>query len=62
MPMSVFVNNHLIQTVTITGTDGKWVEKQVNADIFASLESYLKLFFGESGIEIGEIRVNGGWE
>lgn len=62
MPMSVFVNNHLIQTVTITGTDGKWVEKQVDADIFASLESYLKLFFGESGIEIGEIRVNGGRE
>lgn len=58
MPMSVFVNNRLIQTVTITGTDGKWVERRVEADISAPLESYVKLFFGESGIQISEIRVD----
>lgn len=58
MPMTVLVNNHVIQTVTITGTNGEWVERTVDFNIFTSLEVYLKLYFGESGIEIGEIRIH----
>lgn len=57
MPMSVFINNHLMKTITITGTDGKWLEREVRCRIFSSLQNYLKLYFGESGIEIGEIRI-----
>lgn len=57
MPMSVFVNNHLVKTITITGTEGKWVEREVECRVFSSLQNYLKLYFGESGIEIGEIRI-----
>ncbi|MDO4293913.1 MAG: glycoside hydrolase family 3 C-terminal domain-containing protein [Eubacteriales bacterium] len=58
MPVTVFLNNQLIQTVTITGTDGEWISRQVELDVALSLESYLALFFGESGIEIGEIRIS----
>lgn len=57
MPMSVFINNQLLKTVTITGTEGKWVEIEVGCRVFSSLQSYLRLYFGESGIEIGEIRI-----
>lgn len=57
MPMSVFANNHLLKTITITGTDGKWLEREVELKVFVSLEMYVKLYFGESGIEMGEIRV-----
>lgn len=61
MPMTVFVNNHLIQTVTITGTEGNWVERQVDFAVTVSSAVYVKLFFGEGGIEIGEIKVSGNY-
>lgn len=57
MPMSVFLNNHLIKTVSLAGTETAWVEKEVEYSVFASLQNYMKLFFGESGLEIGEIRI-----
>lgn len=55
MPMSVFVNNQLIRTITITGSDGKWLERAVELEAAAGPEVYLKLFFGESGIGIDRI-------
>ena len=57
LPMSVFFNNQLEKTMTITGTGGQWVERDVTINVFVSLQCWLKLFFGESGIEMGEIRV-----
>lgn len=57
MPMSVFFNNHLLKTITITGTDGEWLERDVELNVNVSLEMYVKLYFGESGIEMDEIRV-----
>lgn len=57
MPMSVFFNNQLEKTVTITGTGGAWVERKVTIGVHVSLQGYLKLFFGEGGIEFDEIRI-----
>lgn len=57
MPMSVFMNNQLIKTITINGTDGKWVKKEAEIEVSAMLDNYLKLYFGESGIEMGEIKI-----
>lgn len=57
MPMSVFFNNHLLKTITITGTDGEWLEREVELNVNVSLEMYVKLYFGESGIEMDEIRI-----
>lgn len=56
MSMTVFRNNHLVRTITIHGTEGRWVEEEVEIHS-NSLKNYVKLYFGESGIEIGEIRV-----
>ena len=55
MPMSVFVNNQLACTITITGSGGMWLERTAELDATAGPEHYLKLFFGESGISIGRI-------
>lgn len=57
MPMSVFMNNHLLKTVTINGTNGEWIQKEVECDVFSSLNNYLKLHFGESGIELGTVKI-----
>lgn len=57
LPMSVFMNNQLLQTITINDTKGEWVEKEVEFVVYVSLDNYLKLYFGESGIEMGEIRI-----
>lgn len=57
MPISVFVNNHIINTITINGTNGQWIQKEVEFDVFASIDNYLKLYFGESGVEVGEIKI-----
>ncbi len=52
LPISVFLNNTLQQTVTISGTEGKVVEHAVTLAIRQDGERYMKLYFGESGIEM----------
>lgn len=52
LPISVFLNNTLQQTVTISGTEGKVVEHAVTLAIRQAGEVYMKLYFGESGIEM----------
>ena len=55
LPISVFLNNTLQQTVTINGTEGKVVEHAVTLAIHQDGEKYMKLYFGESGIEMQRI-------
>lgn len=57
MPMTVFLNNHLIETVSISGAETEWTEKEVKCTVFYSLQNYMKLFFGESGLEIESIQI-----
>ena len=52
LPISVFLNNTLQQTVTINGTEGKAVEQSVTLAIRQDGEKYMKLYFGESGIDM----------
>ncbi|MDO5416222.1 MAG: glycoside hydrolase family 3 C-terminal domain-containing protein [Lachnospiraceae bacterium] len=58
MPVTVFGNNHLLQTVTINGTNGEWVTKTVDLNVFNALDWHLKFYFGESGIEIGALEIS----
>lgn len=57
MPMSLFINNHIIGTVTINGTKGEVIEREVSFKIVTNVNNYIKLYFGESGIEIVEMRI-----
>lgn len=55
LPISVFLNNTLQQTVTINGTEGKVVEQSVTLAIRQDGEKYMKLYFGESGIDMNRM-------
>ena len=57
IPLSVFANNHLIETITINGTNGKVVEKEVTFEVFTNIKNYIKLYFGESGIQLVEMQI-----
>lgn len=56
LPVSVFINNILVGTITIQGTNGEWVTKEMEVGPFFGQHVYLKLFFAQSGMEIGELR------
>ena len=49
LPISVFLNNTLQQTVTLNGTEGQTMERVVTLPIRQDGEKYMKLYFGESG-------------
>jgi beta-glucosidase len=57
IPISVFTNNHLIETITINGTKGEVLQKEVAFSVNTNINNYLKLYFGESGAEIVEMKV-----
>ena len=57
MPISVFENNILIGTITINGTNGEYIERSVKFSVFVAVDNFFRLYFGESGVEIGEIRI-----
>lgn len=52
LPISVFMNNTLQQTVTLNGTEGRIEERVVTLPIRQDGEKYMKLYFGESGIDM----------
>lgn len=57
LSISVFMNEHFVNTITMNGTNVEWVQKEVEFEVSTKTNNYLKLFFGESGIEIGEIKI-----
>ncbi len=55
IPMSVSINGGLLKTITLKGgTKGIYSCK---FDMFATINTYLELFFGESGMEVSQIKV-----
>lgn len=55
--MSISSNNILVTTVTIHGTDGEWIEKEVEFEVFVSIDNYIDFAFAQSGIDIDRITV-----
>ncbi|MFW6230161.1 MAG: beta-glucosidase, partial [Halanaerobium sp.] len=55
IPVSLFLNNKLDSTITLNGT-GEWktVEKEIN---LWSKNNYIKLYFAQSGMELGKMNV-----
>ena len=53
--MSIFANSKLQGTVTLNGTDGKYVEIEQPLGFFINISNYLKLYFAESGMRIENI-------
>lgn len=55
VPMTVFANGILQRTLTMNGTGGKYAETELLLEPLMNSNSYLKLFFAESGMEIDKI-------
>ena len=55
VPMTIFTNGILQKTITLNGTEGKYAETELLLEPLMSSNSYLKLFFAESGMEIDKI-------
>ncbi len=57
LPISVFINGNLEKTLTINGTNGKWISRAFDIGPFKSRYAHMKLYFGQSGMELGELRI-----
>ncbi len=55
--MSISINNLFLTTLTIHGTNGEWIEKEVEFEVFVSIDNYLDLAFAQTGIDVDSITV-----
>lgn len=53
VPVSVFLNNTLLSTITINGT-GNWQTAEKEC-VISNRNNYIKLYFGQSGMELGKM-------
>ena len=56
IPMSIFVDGNLRGMIMINGTNGEVIEMRQDIGVLWGGSNYLKLYFGQSGMEIEEIR------
>ncbi len=57
IPVSVFLNGTIVGTVTINGTNGAWIEREINMGMIAFPNNYIRLYFAQSGMEIRELKI-----
>lgn len=55
LPISVFMDNIHKMTVSVQGTNGKWVEENRPFDMSFGHNHYIKLYYGADNLEIKEI-------
>ena len=55
LPISVFMDNIHKMTVSVQGTNGKWVEESRLFDMPFGHNHYIKLYYGADNLEIKEI-------
>lgn len=55
LPVSVYMDNILKTTVSIQGTDGKWITEQREIGFMNGKHHYLKLYFGARSLEIDKV-------
>ncbi len=55
LPISVFMDNIHKMTVSVQGTNGKWVEESRPFDMPFGHNHYIKLYYGADNLEIKEI-------
>jgi len=57
MPLSVFLNQKLVQILNINGTNGEWAVYTVDLGTIKPKKAIIRLFFGQSGMELAELKV-----
>ncbi len=58
IPITILIGGRLLTTITINGTKGQWIEETRDLGLMFHPNSYLKLYFAQSGVEIGEIKIS----
>jgi len=58
LPLSIFINQHLIKVITINGSKGEWITDSFDFGPYKNKHAYMRLFFGQSGMELGEIKIS----
>lgn len=56
IPMSIFIDGNLRGMVMINGTNGEVVPQSRTSACCSAGTNYLKLYFGQTGMEIEEIK------
>ena len=56
MSMSLFLDKDLAKSVTLTGADTQWQTIELVHPSFVN-SFFLKFFFGQTGIEVGRVRM-----
>ena len=55
LPISVYLDNQLKQTISIQGTKGRIVTETVDIGVIFGDNDYIKLFYGANGIQIKKL-------
>ena len=55
LPLSVYYDNALKTTITIRGTEGRWVTETRDLGFVFGVNHYIKLYFGANGLEIDKV-------
>ncbi|MCI9440802.1 MAG: beta-glucosidase [Ruminococcus sp.] len=57
IPVSIFWDGHLSGTVTINGTDGKWIEVEQALGSALGANHFVKFYFAQGGMEIENVKI-----
>lgn len=55
LPLSIYYDNALKETITIRGTEGKWGTETRELGFVFGVNHYIKLYFGANGLDIDRI-------
>jgi beta-glucosidase len=58
IPITLFLGGKILSTITINGTNGQWIEETRDLGLMYHPSCYLKLYFAQSGVDIGEIKIS----
>jgi len=55
LPLSIYYDNALKETITIRGTEGKWTTETRELGFVFGVNHYIKLYFGSDGLDIDRV-------
>lgn len=58
MPVTISIDRSIVSTITLNGTNGEWVEITKDLGVIFNQNCYLKIYFAQGGMEVGEIRIS----
>lgn len=57
MNLTVSINKTIMGVINMNGTNDEWIVKEIPFQLHSAQESYFDFYFGQSGMDIGEIKI-----